>query len=454
MTTSKLSIVLLLLLMACQDFVPVSPPDFQITDKTVFNNDESARAAMGGLLVEMAQTANFNNSTIQVLTGLSSDELITNESKYVEFQSNSLRADNPYLHNPLWISGYRYIYLANTILEGLEHSSLVREEVKRQLLGEAYFIRAFCLWNLVNMYGEVPVILTTDLERNASASRSDVDNVYTAIVSDLFSSRQLLFKDVNFDRGAYLRPTYWSATALLARVYLYMHKWEDSEEMANEVIEDGKQFRLEDVSAVFAARNAEAIWQVQQVVPGMGTWYAHAFVPDAQGAPLFEISPGLMSTFDAIDRRRIMWIDSLSADDGHTYYYVNKYHALYSAEQQYSEIRLADLFLIRAEARLERDILDEATLDINIIRARAGLDVIDHSKQSKEALLDSLRVERKRELFVEGHRWYDLKRWGAATTTLSNLSYKDWQETDILYPIPQSEIDVNKWLLPQNNGYR
>lgn len=452
MKLQYLLIVFVLSASACQDFVKIDPPNNQVTNETVFRDEETARAAMAGLLVEIAQTPDFSNSTSSILTGLSADELTTNQSEYVEFQTNDLQPNNPNLYR-LWKPGFRFIYRANTILEGLENSPSVRAELRNQLLGEAHFIRAFCLWQLMNLYGKVPTPLTTDLKQNATLPRSNVDDVYDVILSDLSNARRLLPKTLPSDRTAFLRPTYWAATALLARVFLSKEHWSDAEEMASEVIEAGKgAFALEELHNVFLVGSAESIWQIQQVVPGLGTWDAHAFMP-VQGTPPFQVTPDLLQAFEPGDMRKSVWLDSVSADNDHIYYYPAKYHSLFQAKEYHTELRLSEMYLVRAEARIHDGKPEDGINDLNIIRRRAGLNDIDLDADANTELLTAIEAERQTELFCEGHRWYDLKRWAMADVRLSAIAYKRFISTDILYPVPQTEIEINTKLQPQNEGY-
>ncbi|MDO5969574.1 RagB/SusD family nutrient uptake outer membrane protein, partial [Flavivirga aquimarina] len=113
--------------------------------------------------------------------------------------------------------------------------------------------------------------------------------------------------------------------------------------------------------------------------------------------------------------------------------------------------RLAEQYLIRAEARAELGKISEAQSDLNVIRNRAGLG--NTTASTKEALRDAILDERQVELFTErGHRWFDLKRRGEAADVLAPLK-PSWQDTDVLFPIPESELLLNPNLLPQNDGY-
>ncbi len=114
--------------------------------------------------------------------------------------------------------------------------------------------------------------------------------------------------------------------------------------------------------------------------------------------------------------------------------------------------RLAEQYLIRAEARANLENLTGANEDLNIIRKRALLDA--KNDLNKDSILRNIEQERRIELFSEwGYRWFDLKRLNRADKVLTQTKGDTWQSTDALYPIPQSEIDLNSNLKPQNAGY-
>jgi hypothetical protein len=115
-------------------------------------------------------------------------------------------------------------------------------------------------------------------------------------------------------------------------------------------------------------------------------------------------------------------------------------------------LRLAEQYLIRAEARAEQNELTGAASDLNIIRMRAGLNPTTATSQAD--ILTAIQHERRVELFTEwGHRWFDLRRWGTAVPLLSSEKPNSVTEDDLLYPVPQSEISVNS-NLTQNPGYQ
>ena len=175
------------------------------------------------------------------------------------------------------------------------------------------------------------------------------------------------------------------------------------------------------------------------------------------GAPNFYcLDKTLIQTFDSTDQRKASWTKSIIIGSD-TFYYPFKYKiksipAGTSWDEYSIVIRLAELYLIRAEAELNSGNIEDAIKDINIIRTRAGTNPYNGPKD-EAALRLAVERERRIELFTEwGHRWFDLIRTGRANDVLSSKSPDTWQLSDTLYPIPQADILANP-NLTQNDGY-
>jgi hypothetical protein len=169
------------------------------------------------------------------------------------------------------------------------------------------------------------------------------------------------------------------------------------------------------------------------------------------------LSNSLLQSFEINDLRNAQWVSSIDVS-GNTYYYPYKYKIKSGTTiNEYSMVlRLAEQYLIRAEARAQLDDVEGAIGDLDRIRQRAGLPLYQDTQpgMSKAEVLSAIEQERRIELFSEwGHRWLDLKRTGKADEVLGLEKGSDWQPTDVLYPIPFSEIQNNRNLLPQNPGY-
>lgn len=449
-------------LVSCEEFVDLETPNYKITSQEVFNSDETAISAMTGIYNQLALASFSNGSTSSVtfLAGLSADNVqnirSTNLSR-TEFEQHQINPGNT-LNLSLWSSAYNIIYLTNALLEGIEGSDSISADVRSRLEGEAKFVRAFTYFYLVNLYGDVPLILSTDFRQNEVASRTSEKVIYQQIISDLQTSLNSLGEE--YLNGERTTVTRLSAVALLARVYLYLEDWQLAEEFSSQIIDQqGKYELLENINDVFLANSKEAIWQISPI--GRGNISTHTnegnvFIihPVFSFFASVKLNENLVQNFDPEDKRLFNWIGNNSSLNA---FYSHKYKLWNSSEQpiiEYSMVlRLAEQYLIRAEAYAAQGKIPEAIADINVIRTRAGLDPIPETVELEGAeLLNLIMEERRRELFAEwGHRWLDLSRIGKA----GEIFEKDnpsWQPTDILYPIPAEERIKNNQLT-QNPGY-
>lgn len=450
------AILITTFLSSCKDFIDIDPPINEIITETVFSNDNSANSAMVGIYSDiMTNSGTFaagDFNSITFLTGLSSDELvyIGSQNEQLQFFKNALQINNSQVEIGLWGEMYKTIFNVNSIIEGVTQSDKLTEEVSSQLEGESKFLRAFCHFYLVNLFGEVPLITTIDFRVTNSVSRNPIDEVYNQIIVDLKDAQDLLSEDYSFSNGERVRPNKYAATALLSRVYLYIGDWIKAEIEASKIIDNSSVYSLlADLNEVFLANSTEAIWQLLPVYPDKNTWEAFLFRREVS-----YLSNNLLNSFESEDERAIKWIDSFISQQGETLTIPFKYKVAEDGQPltEYSMVlRLAEQYLIRAEARANQGDILGAQSDLNIIRNRAGLPNTNANNQS--SLLLAIEQEIRVELFTEwGHRWLSLKRMNRADAILSIISAKDWESTDILYPIPLEEIKDNP-NLSQNDGY-
>ena len=451
--------------LGCEEFVEIDPPRTEIVAEALFKSNEGVTGAINGIYSEIVTIFQDNlfNAGLEIYTGLYSDELIDigGEIPRVEFASASINAVNEDLHPVFWLKTFSIINSANAIVEGLRSSSL-NTAVRDQVLGEALLIRALGYFYLTNLFGEVPLVLTTDVETNERIGKSGVHVIYDQIEADLLETQSLLAEDFRFATNNYRdRPTVAAASTLLARLYLYREDWANAELQASAVIDQSDLFELStDVNDVFLPGSKEAIWNFVPEPNLNETRVAHVFVLPSF-APIAWLTnalrPEYILSFEAGDLRGENWIDTLTNVNG-TFLYPVKYKQGFGGlnfddpPELYAVFRLAELYLIRAEARAQQNNISGSLEDINLLRARAGLEAIATGDQN--ALLEAIYLERKHELFVEwGHRWLDLKRTGRADAVISALPGKNWQQTDLLWPLPEQELLINPNLLPQNAGY-
>jgi hypothetical protein len=385
---------------------------------------------------------------------MSADELTHyNPGPREEFIKNQLtEASHLTLLTNFWEKAYKYIYTANLCIEKLAESSTISSAVKNRLTGECKFIRAFCYFHLVNLFGDVPLLTTSDYAVNAVSPRTSLETVYSQITTDLTASQSLLSAD--YPTTGRVRPNKWTATALLARVYLYRKDWANAELQANAVIGAGMYSLEQNLSNVFLLSSNEAIWQLLPVnFTNNSTWEGSLIIPVSPVVtPTYLLTDTLIKSFETDDRRKTNWTMS-RVFNGQTLYYPVKYKVKTAAvlTEYYSVFRLAEQYLVRAEASAQLNKLSAAAGDINTIRNRAGLP--NTTAVSQPDLLSAIEQERKMELFAEwGHRWYDLKRTGRADAVIGGLKPLTWKPTDALWPIPVSQLNLNP-ALTQNPGY-
>lgn len=466
-------LVFLLGLSGCKDFVKIDPPVDQISTAVVYSNDETAIAAIRGIYSKMLSSSGFasgSRGSITLLSGKSADDFINinaaENSK--QFSSNNLLPENTSLRSGLWQEPYQVIYSANSLIENLEKSNQISSALKQQLIGEAKFIRAFCHFYLTGLFGNIPIILTTDYRKNTIAFQSSQKEVYLQVIEDLKDAKNKL-SDV-YPAGERCRANKWVATSLLARTYLYNKDWLNAEIQSSEVIKRKDMYNiiLDDLDKVFLKNSQETILQFSvPLTLGVNTFEGNIFILNTVPSSTLDevsLSSDLISAFEPGDLRLTKWVGSLKSGASiWNYSYKYKTKIGNTPMNEYSMVlRLAEQYLIRAESRIHLGDIENGIKDLNSLRQRArAVPTNDVSNPlpdlatniSFENALLAVEKERRIELFSEwGHRWLDLKRTDRANAVLGPFKGEDWQNTDVLYPIPAPEL-INAPNLRQNLGY-
>jgi hypothetical protein len=454
---------------SCKKLIEVGAPVTSINSENVYSNDATAAAVLTGIYSRLSSNSIQAPESLTCMSfypGLSSDELtlfkgIGDENLNLCF-TNNLNSKQGF---NIWRATYPMIYAINSAITGLENSSTLTPSIKSQLLGEAKFMRALIYFYLTNLYGDVALALTTDYSINERLARSSQTEVYKQIVVDLKQAQILL--NSNYLKGDILtpaeerlRPTKWAADALLARVYLYTKDYGNAEQEATKLLSNTGMFDTVSVDKVFLKNNKEAIWQLQPVNSGWNTQDARTFILPETGPsdawPVF-LSDFLMDRFEPGDKRRMNWTAKVTVA-GIPYNYPAKYKIAVqgSAVGEYSTVlRLAEQYLIRAEARAQQNNTTGAINDLNVIRKRAGLPLYVGA-DDLGTLLTAILQERQLELFAEwGHRWFDLKRTDTVDAVMIDVAPKKggiWNPNWKLYPLPLTDLVLDN-NLAQNSGY-
>lgn len=442
-------------IISCENFVELDSPKGQLNQTDVFENNQTAQAAVNTLYALLRDNSliDGNLSSAGFYMGIYSDELDS-------YAAPNSVADLFYRHQiiptnsgvkEVWTSSYKVIYECNAVIEGVEKSKGLTNEQKKQYKAEAVFIRSLTYFYLTNLFGDIPFITTTDYTINQKSSKTKHQNILLKIEEDLIESKQQLSELTSVTSN--LRANKYNVTALLARLYIYQEKWEKAESESTKLINSGK-FQLEnELNKEFLKESRSTLFQLKAKAEGGNSNEGSIYIFEAGPPPNASLSPQLFESFEPTDLRKQQWTKQITTN-GKNWVMPFKYKEKYvtTTSKEYTIVfRLAEQVLIRAEARMRLGNLNGAKGDINSIRNRAGLTPITTS--SSQDIFEAIVTERQHELFTEhGHRWFDLKRWKLADQVLSPIK-TNWKATDVLLPIPEAELLINPNLLPQNQGY-
>ncbi|GGB02463.1 membrane protein [Puia dinghuensis] len=456
----------------CKKYVEVPLPVGTIAGSTVFQSDATSAGALSAVYSQLYSQGDFDGwGGLGCVTGLYGDEL----KNWFNYPNQlALYGDGAtsalYTVTNYWTNFYGQLYSVNLAIEGLKtpNSNL---NYSNQWLGEAYFLRGLMYFYLTNAYGDVPLVLGSDYLANNQLARSPQANVYKQIVADLKQAQSLLDSKyhnaagaVTTDRG---RPSRSAAMALLARVYLYTQDWTDAESMTDSLIADAADFQMTALSKTFLLNSSEIIWGIEpynssgyynnyQVGDANG-YYLPAGVTPTAAYKLATMSDSLVASFEPGDARKSNWVGKDSVSPSAVYYYPAKYKGrgpYTSPVEMIALFRLAEQYLIRAEARAQQNNLTAASADLNTVRARAGLSATTAITQSD--LLAAILRERRVELFTEGHRFWDLRRTGnldAVMNVIAPLKGGSWASYKAWWPIPAADIQSDLHLT-QTPGFQ
>lgn len=441
-----------LVLTSCEDYIDVGAPDTQIDMEYAFATDASATSAVLGIY----DAAKLNMVRMYSgVVGTSSDELSSNS--FGEFATNKISVNSFNIRGNMWSPSFAIIMQTNLALKGINESTTLTPSVKNQLLGEVKFMRAFVNFYLVNLFGDIPMPISTNVIENATLPRTPAAEVWSQILKDLKEAQELLGEEYP-STSFRTRINQSVANAFLARVYLYQKDWLNAEKESTKLINDGN-YEIVDLDSKFLNSSQETIWQFHNV-EGIST-LGKSYQANTGFAPTFYLTPTLAASFDENDLRKSAWIKEITSNSK-SYSTIYKYKEIAITGDEYDIVlRLAEQYLIRAEARAHQNNIDGsegALADLNVIREKAGLEDLEGLNLTET--LQTIENERKFELFGEwGHRWLDLKRTPSlnnsglsrADDVLSELK-ETWQPTAVFYPIPAAEIRLNTNLI-QNPGY-
>lgn len=471
--TSYITVIgclLLLSVTSCEDFLEAPLPPEKITTDKVFGSAGTIEMTMLGVYSKASNY--YGQGEFVYRADQLADNLSANPPAASDIMSTSqYDASNSQSMSGCWSQPYAAIYEANTMLLNLPTAKAkITDEERDHYIAQNLFLRSLMYFELVRLYGDVPLILDPDPTVSKSVARTPKAEVYASIIADLKDAMSKLPETNIEGLDARRCANKYVAEALLARVYLSMGDFANAETAATDVINSGNYSLEADLSAVLMRRSSEIIFSMDGSMvdfPNSCWYYGNYGMPnfyqDYPEAYAWEYSgwgcltQSAIDEYEADDQRFAAWFTYSAEENVFSlkYPYNFFYQELADADpQDFCVLRLSEMYMIRSEAKARKSTPDlaGAAEDLNLVRAtHGGLPGITASSQTE--MLTALEHENRVEFMCEGHRWYDLVRTNRADAILSQLDYKTgWSAHKVLLPIPAKELINNTNLVP-NPGY-
>lgn len=469
------SLACVLLGASCKKQLDETPLDF-VSPESYFKTESEAKAAVYSLYNTVVN-GNAYNVSLYLLTDLPSLSLdgIVNP--------NTIAIDNfTYNSSLVWLDYYQGAYTAfqraNLILERVP-SIAMDTTVRNAYLGEARFMRALHYFNLVRLFGDVPLVTkySTDLAAAVNNPRTDKEKIYSLIVDDLKFAESTL--PLSYPLTEVGRATRGAAKSLLSLVYLTHKDYQLARDKSKEVIDLGVYSLAANYRDVFDSRsknNPEHIFSAQYKQFKIGAWFESVLSPPGTTGCGFAnnfdgANQQFYDSFPNTYRKDISMMTSYVTTAGDTIVYDRPYvkkfiawgpeNVCFSGENNFPILRYAEVLLIFAEAENEvNGPTADAYAAINQIRKRARTDaggtedvaaLPDLAGLSQDDFRKAVWREREMELCFEGHGFFDLVRTGRLISENASVG-KIVDPKYLVFPIPQYALDANKGLT-QNAGY-
>lgn len=422
-------------------------PESKISDKLAITDASSLETAVFGMYSRLHNN-DYYGLTFQSVGYLPGDNVKwTGSYDFLsQFDANNVRSDNTQLP-PVFTGIYRTINCANQVIKATKtlEDPRLSEQNRKLYMGEAYFVRALAYFDLSRLWGGVQIITepTSSSLDNVDVKRSSLSDTRIQILNDLNSADSLLPETTNRNRAT--RKTVY---ALKARLYLYMQDWANAELFASKLISDNNYELISPYNSFFAnnvKNTKESIFELAYSATDQNA-HSHWWQPPANSgrrewAPNDELVTLLNDPVTGGNRKSMI---AKTAPPGNLWY-GNIYYRNPRTDPAFV-IRIAEMYLTRAEARAKLGKLTEGLADLNAVRNRAGLSAA--SAAGSDELLLAIEQERRLEFAFEPHRWFDLVRTGRLDDVMGITDPTKW-----VMPIPVGEIQASNGILEQNEGY-
>jgi hypothetical protein len=487
-------------IIGCSDFIENEITGVQTLDN-YYSNIEEANKAILGCYASLSPQDWWQMDFFRLVGDICSDDAFkgnTNEGDQRDFGSLAdfnINSSNEWLETQ-WRFAYQGIFRANLAIEKIPQTPIEESQINA-FVAEAKFLRGLFYFDLVRDFGGVPLLTEPLSVEEANLSRATAAQIWAQIELDFTDASLYLPNKSELDVKTIGRATHGAAIAYLAKALLYQKKFIEAQKYAEEVINSLEYNLNDDFAAVWSINNPNgngSIFEIQHSYND--TQDSGSALPVLSGSRSdggwgFCTPSSHLDNFMGNDPRRIHTIirqgDNVDAD--HTSYdtspsenmtgRINRKYYLSIENRAENDahkrsglnhilIRYADLLLLHAEAAYKNGDEASARISLNKVRTRVALGNVS---ATGEQLLDAIYKERRLELAMEGHRYYDLKRSDRLDSAMAAfLDYNENTSTDtydagndegkffnpslhIIFPIPQSEIDLSNGVITQNEGY-
>ncbi|MBK8850955.1 MAG: RagB/SusD family nutrient uptake outer membrane protein [Saprospiraceae bacterium] len=479
-----------LILVSCSSDFLDRKPRGQLTYDTFFENEDHALQSVNAIY-NIFRSWEFTALPYLGATDIISDDSdkgsSENDALYLaeldQFQSNATNAT----YSSMWTGHYQAIFRANLAIENIPGIEM-DENLKARLIAEAKFLRAFCYFRLVQWYGEVPLITSILTEDQFfSQQRAAISEVYGQIEKDLQEAIAVLPESSKYAAADIGRVSKGAARGILAKLYMVKKDYTKAVEQCEAIISSNEYALMPSYAEIFTSKGEqgpESVFEIsavaiQAAVAGPGA-SPYNMVQGVRGVPNLgwgfnRPSDNLIAAYEPGDPRRqatVIYVGEI-LPDGSTKVednpdilnerynqkaWVPKHAGLQdNGPGNLRLLRYADILLLAAEAYNELGNGAAALPLVNQIRKRArgtnNFILADIATTDQAQLREKIRKERRIELAMEQHRWFDLVRWGIAGDVMRAAGKPFIDNKHERFPLPQTEIDLSDGVLDQNNGW-
>ena len=428
---------------SCSDFLDQKPDNY-ISDAAVIQTLSSAKAALNGAYHDLASSSYYGGQYFDAGVNLAADNVTWTGSLnyYYDFDTHQYSAENQLL-SYAWYAIYATVNQTNQVIDKVTVLNDGSESERRRIIAEATVIRSLAFFDLARTWGNIPVVkqATSSPTQFDGVKQTKAKDVYQLVVDDVLA----IYNDLS-ESSDRVHVTRSAADAFLARVYLYLEQWDKAEQYASKVIDNGNYALGTIHDLIDNKETAESIWELAYSSSFTNQQSTYWRSPDQGGRHEWGPSKELVQLLadPTVGGDRKAFYQDFSSAQVPDYFVGTLYHRS-TLDDDVIIFRLAEQYLIRAEARANQQNVSGALSDLNIIRRRANIsEIVDVA--STQELLNLIADERRVELALEPHRWFDLIRTGKAESVLGIKTYQT------IFPIPYNDIQADKDLV-QNDNY-